>query len=390
MIEDSEFLPHSDSAKKLKFPIFVRLLLYFYLNRLDSLRSLITDLKDADCVSAAGLIHCGLSTIHDAFLRYQSALFQRLYQNLLQELPLPPIKEFQELGRVAFVDGSIFPMAINTYWACFKERANALKMHLCLSLNQMIPVCFLNTVAKQDERAILRQLIERGITYVADRGYVDLKLFSELIEAGAHFIIRLRKNLKYQIQKILPVELPESVKFIFSKVTDELVQYECDPENKLYRRISFKTRTTYFILVTDRLDLTTFEVIKLYCLRWQIELFFRYFKCTVGASHLINTSERGVTTQFYMILMVHLLLVVFKQKQYQQYLFTKKELQTAKTEEDKKQTIHCQKHIYHSTEEFVATIGKAIPDLYKIKKQEWRTIKNKLFKTEIQICFNFP
>lgn len=389
VVEKEENCPAKDSAKKLEFKIFVRILLYYLLGTPDSARSLITDLKDEDRVKACGLISCGLSTLHDAFARYTCELFRQLYLALLLVMPSPGIDEFKQLGQVALVDSSVFPLSINAYWANFKESANALKMHLCLSLNQMIPTCFLITAASIDDRKALRAMIEAGVTYIADRGYLDLRLFRDIVDRGAHFVIRVRKNLNYQVEQVLPIELIDSVKLIFFQVTDELVRFHCDEHNKFYRRISFKARNTLFILVTDRLDLTTFEMIKLYCLRWQIELFFRYIKCTVGANHLINESENGVTIQFYMILIVHLLLLAFKRQQYQEYLFTKKQLEAAKTEKNNKHVISYKNKVYHSVEEFIAAIGGMIPSIYKIKKQEWRRIRNGLFKTNVQLCFDF-
>jgi hypothetical protein len=391
LVEKEENCPANDSAKKLEFKIFIRILLYYLLGNPDSARSLITDLKDEDCITSCGLISCGLSTLHDAFARYTCEMFRQLYLALLLVIPPPGIDEFKQLGQVTLVDSSVFPLAINAYWANFKENANALKMHLCLSLNQMIPACFLVTAASIDDRQALRAMIEAGVTYIADRGYLDLKLFWDIVDRGAHFVIRVRKNLNYQVEQVLPVELIDSMKFIFFQVTDELVRFNCDEHDKLYRRVSFRTRPRLIrgILVTDRFDLTTFEIIKLYCLRWQIELFFRYIKCTVGANHLINKSENGVTIQFYMILIVHLLLIAFKRQQYQEYLFTRKQLDAAKAEENNKQLISYKNKVYHSVEEFIAAIGGTIPDIYKIKKQEWRRIRNGLFKTNVQLCFDF-
>jgi len=389
LAEKPENCPADDSAKKLDFQAFVRMLLYYLLGDPDSARSLITDLRDQSRVSACGLISCGLSTLHDAFARYSCQMFRQLYLALLGVLPPPGIEEFRQLGQVTLVDSSVFPLAINCYWAEFKENSNALKMHLCLSLNQMIPTCFLTTAAIIDDRKAFRALIEAGVTYVADRGYLDLKLFWDLVDQGAHFVIRVRKNLKYQVEQIFVVDLVDSVKLIFFHVTDELVRFHGDEHDKLYRRVSFRARNTLFVLVTDRLDLTTFEIIKLYCLRWQIELFFRYIKCTVGATHLINESENGVAIQFYIILIVHLLLIAFKTQQYQEHLFTKKQLDAAKAEANNKQVIVNKNKVYHSVEEFIAAIGGTIPNLYKIKKQEWRRIRNGLFKTNVQLCFDF-
>ena len=138
LVEKPENCPTYDSAKRVDFQAFVRILLYYLLGDPDSARSLITDLRDQDRVSACGLISCGLSTLHDAFARYSCQMFRQLYLALLGVLPPPGIEEFRQLGQVTLVDSSVFPLAINCYWAEFKENTHALKMHLCLSLQRFL------------------------------------------------------------------------------------------------------------------------------------------------------------------------------------------------------------------------------------------------------------
>ena len=69
-----------------------------------------------------------------------------------------------------------------------------------------------------------------------------------------------------------------------------------------------------FRILTDRRDLSTFQVILLYAYRWQIELLFRFLKRTMNGIHLIKQDERGVTIQFYAMLIVALLELRLKQK----------------------------------------------------------------------------
>lgn len=376
LLKNPDYLPQNDSAKKLSFEYFVNLILFFYLSRIDSLRSLITDLKTKD-VSKIGFFVVGLSTIHDAFCRYQACLFQKLYLELLKVTPVCVIEEFRELGPIVFVDGSVFPIVISAIWAEFKKNSKAVKLHLGFSLNEMLTSCFLITAATYDERKALAQLIEIGVTYIADRGYLSFELFKTINDKPAYFIIRVRKKLKYEIEKQLPIQLINSVKHIFFQVTDELVHFNSDQYGRTYRRISFQTRQTIFILVTNRFDLTTFEIIRLYAFRWQIELFFRYFKRTLKAIHLLNIYENGVTIQFYMVLIAHLLVLRYKQQQMQICLFKNRELVNLSSS-----------HIFGCTEDFIESLGKSIPSNFKIKKQEWNAIKNSLFKC-VQLAFDF-
>ena len=377
LIINPEYLPETDSGKKLTFRPFLTLLVYYYLKNIDSLRSLITHLKTENHVSKIGLFPVGLSTIHDCFHRYPIILFQNIYIYLLKTFPAFEIEEFKTLGRFVISDGSIFPIAVNQFWAEFRKRCKAVKMHLNFELNQMLPTCFLVTNGKHDERTSLRLMIQEAVTYIADRGYLSFDLFKDIIDESAHFIIRVRKNLHYQVKEQLKVQVIESVKYIFFQITDELVIFNSDKHQITYRRISFRTRKTLFILVTNRFDLTTYQIIRLYAFRWQIELFFRYFKRLLNGIHFINQSERGVTIQFYVILIINLLLLRLKQN-----------LLKNVVSRNKHKTNKCNQEYFGNTEEFVNSIGNNIPSQLKIRKQEIQAIRNLLLKN-FQLAFDF-
>ena len=376
LLEDKGIDISNDTAVKLNFKIFLTLLLYFYLKGIDTLRSLITDLNTNLDSSHIGLFPVGLSTIHDAFYRYPLTVFQNIYFYLLQSLPVYEIEEFRELGRLVLADGSIFRMAISDFWAEFRTKAKALKLHLHFELNQMVTTCFCVTHAKHDERKVLAKYLEEAVTYIADRGYLCFDFFFKIVEKKAFFIIRSRKNLIYQLKEQLTVQMIDSVKHIFFQVTDELVTFDADKHHHNYRRISFRTHKTLFILITNRLDLTTYQIIRLYAFRWQIELFFRFFKRTLNGIHLINRGQNGVSIQFYLILIVNLLMMRFKRQQMQQCLF------------EKKNTKNSQIYKIDSAEHFLKSLGEQIPTYLTISKQEINAIRNNLFKS-VQLEFEF-
>jgi len=47
---------------------------------------------------------------------------------------------------------------------------------------------------------------------------------------------------------------------------------------------------------------------------WQIELFFRWFKCVLGRRHLLSESQAGLTVQVYVALIANLLLTLWTGK----------------------------------------------------------------------------
>ena len=65
------------------------------------------------------------------------------------------------------------------------------------------------------------------------------------------------------------------------------------------------------LLVTDRIDLSAETIALIYRYRWQIELFFRWFKCILGCSHLLSLSENGVSIQVYCALIASMLITLW-------------------------------------------------------------------------------
>ena len=50
---------------------------------------------------------------------------------------------------------------------------------------------------------------------------------------------------------------------------------------------------------------------QLYRQRWEVELFFRWIKCTLGCRHWLAESQRGVTIQVYLALIAAVLLQLY-------------------------------------------------------------------------------
>jgi len=86
-----------------------------------------------------------------------------------------------------------------------------------------------------------------------------------------------------------------------------------DKNHNSYRIQRFQIGTELYCLLSNRFDLTTFQICCLYAYRWQIELLFRCRKRTLNGIHLIKNDQQGVTIQFYVLLITALLLHHLKQ-----------------------------------------------------------------------------
>jgi hypothetical protein len=82
----------------------------------------------------------------------------------------------------------------------------------------------------------------------------------------------------------------------------------------IYRLVSFQVGRERYLILTNRRDLTTFQVILLYAYRWQVELIFRFLKRSLNGLHLLSHSPEGVTLHFYALLITALLELRLKQQ----------------------------------------------------------------------------
>lgn len=299
---------------KLSFYFFTQNLLYAVINRVASISLLITHLKSSPDTLAFSLVEASKSMYSEAFRRYDPTCFQKLFLTLLVQLQFIPVPEIQALGQFIIMDGSTFPAIQSMEWACYKSSKNALKLHLCFDLNRMIPVQFICTDANGNERKVLAALLEAGVTYIADRGYASFALFEQIAAQQAFFIIRIKANIKFTASESLAVSLPATWQPYLSEVTDSIIVFSKDKQHRSYRLVSFLACDENYRITTNRIDLTTAQIIMLYAYRWQVELFFRILKRTFNALHLWTHDERGIQSQFYIYLIAYILLIHFKQK----------------------------------------------------------------------------
>jgi len=313
IVEAARKMPHDARTYTLSFEPFTLNLLVGLICGIKSIGLLVTHIQTSAVASTLGLVQASKSMYSEAFLRYNASLYRAIFYALLEKINFLEIAEIRALGRFCCVDGSVFPALLTMTWALYQEKKHAIKLHLAFELNRMIPVLFLLTEANASERTMLRNMVEVGVTYIADRGYVCFDLFHQICTLQAHFIIRATSNLLIDVYEMLPVEMPATWSQFFTDVNDCTMRFTNDPNAHDYRRVSFMAMGEAFALITDRFDLQTSEVIMLYAYRWQVELIFRFLKRTMQSLHLMCHHPAGLETQFALYMIAYVLLLHFKQ-----------------------------------------------------------------------------
>lgn len=297
--------------EKLTWLEFVRILVFCFSKRCDSIRSLVVELEHAE--PGLRLRAVSRSTLSDAFWRFAPQLLQRALAEALAQLPLPELPELQLIGTVSLVDGSEFPLLSGLKWPLPGETAAKVKLHLEFRLNKMVPAQFVVGEASSSERQALLQMVQAGVLYVLDRGYFSYRLCRELVEAQADFVMRIYNHIEMEVVTDLPVSLPMALRHLWTEVSDRRVRCtHVDAPGLELRLVEFTVGTTRYRLLTRRWDLSTFQIILLYAYRWQIELALRYFKHVLEGCEAISTSSNGTANYFAAMFLTSLLHLCLK------------------------------------------------------------------------------
>ena len=308
----SEIIDQASNSEKLFFADFVKKLLFGYVYQASSLRNLSLELQTNQICRELGLHYTPFSTLKDGFSRFASEHFKKLFESALERVNLRTVKQLDEMGSLRVIDGSLFPTLAQMSWTNYRKTKNAFKLHLCFELNRMIATEFWVGKGNSSEREFLASVLEKGCTYIADRGYFSFAMAAKVLQVGAFFVFRGKANWLYEVAGKLPLSAG-TVPPCFRNVTDEIVVFRNDEQHHRLRMITFTVAGSYFRLITNRFDISPLKVIILYAYRWQIELFFKFIKRTLKGLHLFNHSRNGVEIQFYLIMTLAVLLLRLKQ-----------------------------------------------------------------------------
>jgi hypothetical protein len=374
MASMSEIIDHKCNSQKLFFSDFVNKLLFGYIYPVSSLRNLVLELETNDMCRALDLTATPFSTLKDGFLRFDSKYFKQIFESVLERTVMQSVPDLEEMGSLRVIDGSLFPTLVSMSWTSYRKAKNAFKLHLSFDLNRMIPAEFWVGTGKSSERKFLESIVKAGVTYIADRGYFSFELMAKISQMEAFFVMRIKDNVIYQTLERLPIAF-EELPHCFKQVKDEIVIFTNDNRQKRYRLIGFEVVGSKFRIATNRFELSTLQIIVLYAYRWQIELFFKFIKRTLKGIHLFNHSENGVEIQFYLLMILAVLMLKLKQDSSTlEEEMIEDEEEKAKKKEEKRAIKQ------ESPQEWIKENAKIFYKSWKISKNWLTVLKNSLAK----------
>ena len=319
------------------------LLLYFFTPVLTSMRGLQQASGFEQIQRKLGLGRFSLGSFSEAGNVFDPQLLVPIIERIAARLgDIEPDARLRQLDRRPIaVDGTLLHALPKMAWALWLDGEHrAAKMHLSLDLLTGAPERATLTDGNSSETRELERNLLPGRLYVADRGYFDYDLMAAILAAKSSFLTRVRGNVVYETLQENPIGEAGARA---SVQMDAIVRVGATPQRqqKIDRTLRLvrihvaapdapargaklvdaktqmprERQADYeLVLLTDQMDLDVELIALLYRHRWQVELFFRWFKKVLQADRLLALSQGGMTIVVYCALIASMLVVLWTGK----------------------------------------------------------------------------
>jgi len=290
-------------------------LIYAQLSGLDSLRALAAGWKaHANC-----LYHLGCedgceelprSTLSDANERRPAEVFAEVFDMIVKCIDRTTRCGAEEFIRL--IDSTPIPLGKLFKWAKWNGRIRGMKAHIVYDPKGDAPQVLAITDANVNDAQIGRTMaLEPDRTYVFDKGYCHYGWWTKIHQIGAFFVTRPKDNMGLRVTKVRALE--ETAGDGFTVLADEEVKLSSKGDSKLpipLRRIRVLRHEggKKLSILTNDITRSAVEIAKLYKLRWQIELLFRWLKQHLKIRKFLGRNENAIKLQIFAAMIAYALL----------------------------------------------------------------------------------
>jgi hypothetical protein len=289
-------------------------MLFCHLGRAQSLREICGGLA----ASEGKLRHLGLpdapkrSTLAYANEHRPWQLYRTVFYQLLSRCrEVAGTHGFCFKNKLLTLDATLIELCASVFdWAQYRRTKGAVKLHLLLDHQGLLPSFALVTEGRVHESRVARSLrFEPGTIVVFDRGYADYDWFAALDAQGVFFVTRgLKENADYGVVERRPVSTGSAVR------RDEIIfLYKAARGGNLdlfLRRIEVwdEEQKRVLVFLTNHRGFAASTIAAIYRQRWQIELFFKALKQNLRIRTFVGTSPNALQIQIWTALIALLLL----------------------------------------------------------------------------------
>jgi hypothetical protein len=195
------------------------------------------------------------------------------------------------------------------------------KLHVIFNVNgEWIDDFKITGARKHDSPVSLQLRLISGKTYVFDRAYNDVDFWLNIIDAGSHFVTRLKeceKTRKLRIKILKTSGDKDGVLWdgFYVPSTLQLHRHRERLEVTQLRHIIYRDPVSkkVFHFITSDLKASARAIAAVYKRRWAVELLFRWLKGHLDIRYLSVKNANSVKSQLAIAVLVQLLLQLKKQ-----------------------------------------------------------------------------
>jgi hypothetical protein len=240
-------------------------------------------------------------------------ILMRRAARLYQDDPSEP-----DLPNISFaLDSSIIALSLDLFpWAYYARSSHsAMKLHLMLSLQGNLPAWAALTEADFPDMKVLDEIPAIAAAYyVMDRGYLDFMRLFRLHRAGAFFVVRNKRHVKFRVISSRPVDKSTGLR------CDQTISLTSNWSVRSYpealRRIVFRDSENRLrlALLTNHFEVPALAVPELYHKRWQVELFFKWIKQHLRLRSFYGRTDNAVRSQVWSAICAYLMVAILKKR----------------------------------------------------------------------------
>lgn len=249
------------------------------------------------------------------------------------------------LSRTVAVDGTFLHAVADVAWAVANSNNHGATRHRArldarVNVGTWLPEAIVVPAPQQSEADSAIEHLQPGRLYLYDRGYMSFPLLRAHYEqtgcnpvVKSHFVVRFKtaggNSPRLQNAAERPLTDEDRAAGIQSDRVGNFVsqaarrdQIEAIPLREVIVVYQERGKTKTVRLITNLLDVPAAVVALLYRYRWQVELFFRWFKSFGHFGHLISHCRQGVLTHLYVTIIAVLLMYLHTGYRPSKYMFS--------------------------------------------------------------------
>jgi len=291
-------------------------MLFCQLGKAQSLREICQGLASAE----GKLNHLGMeqapnkSTLAYANAHRPCQLYQRVFEQMYQRCrQLAPKHRLRFKNPLLSIDATVIELCASLFdWARYKQTKGAVKLHMILDHNGLLPsFCHITEARKYDVVVAREWDFPAGTIIVFDRGYTDFRWFRSLDERGIFFVTRIKRGTLYEVIEERPIPQRGGViRDAVIRLTSRQFRGGASP---LLRLVEYRDQDgREYEFLTNHLKFGSTTIDAIYQQRWQIESFFKAIKQNLRIKTFVGTSANALHIQVWTALIAILTLRYLK------------------------------------------------------------------------------